>query len=336
MARPDGAVWGNSCGARVAGVALALGVGCAIAAVGAPEAWASPAGSSESATGTATSATGPDRGISPRKATGRKAPTRPTVGSPPSRLTRPAVESGEPDGAREAGPPTRVNLLAPQPAAPSPAPVVLGALAAAVRRETGQKPEANVAGATSVSATLTETETTAQQPVSTGIGRKFMKVVIFKGLPFSLPRQTRIFVKHVSGQAIFTDCSVYDLNNVDQLDWNKLSGITFTPLRPDTDAIMVAWRYNVSTNEFEIAPYYNVDRARILPTKDEIISVPIGSTFDFDVDYQGVTLTYGDKVVYKPAPAGLTPNFWTSVRISPWFGGTSLPPRTLSLFLRFA
>lgn len=158
-------------------------------------------------------------------------------------------------------------------------------------------------------------------------------IVIFKGTHFSLPRQTVLWVKNVTGHATFTDNSIYDLNNEDQYDWNKLTGITFTPLRPDTNAIMVAWRYNLTSQMFEIGPYYNMDLARIMPTDDQIISVPLGDEFDFAVDYNGITLTYGDQTVYKPLPEGLVPNFWTSERISSWFGGTSVAPKTVSYFM---
>lgn len=161
-------------------------------------------------------------------------------------------------------------------------------------------------------------------------------IVIFKGTHFSLPRQTVFWVKEVTGHATFTDNSTYDLNNEDQYDWNKLTGITFTPLRPDTDAIMVAWRYNVDSQMFEIGPYYNLDLARIMPTDDEIISVQLGDEFAFAVDYNGITLTYGDQTVYKPLPEGLVPNFWTSERISSWFGGTSVAPKTVSYFMHLS
>lgn len=189
-------------------------------------------------------------------------------------------------------------------------------------------------------ASLRKSGASARQPATTAadsaafpyIGRG-TPIVILKGLHFSLPRQTVLWVKEVNGHATFTENSIYDLNNEDQYDWNKLTGITFTPLRPDTDAIMVAWRYNLNSQMFEIGPYYNMDLARIMPTDDQIISVPLGEEFDFAVDYNGITLTYGDQTVYKPLPEGLVPNFWTSERISSWFGGTSVAPNTVSYFM---
>lgn len=177
--------------------------------------------------------------------------------------------------------------------------------------------------------------TTAADSAAIPVGRG-TPIVIFKGTHFSLPRQTVLWVKKVTGHATFTENSIYDLNNVDQYDWNKLTGITFTPLRPDTDAIMVAWRYNLNSQMFEIGPYYNKDLARIMPTDDQIISVPLGEEFDFAVDYNGITLTYGDQTVYKPLPEGLVPNFWSSERISSWFGGTSVAPKTISYFMHLS
>ncbi len=96
---------------------------------------------------------------------------------------------------------------------------------------------------------------------------------------------------------------------------------------------MVAWRYNVTTQMFEIGPYYNADFARIMPTPSEIISVPLGQEFRYSLDDDGITLEYGDRAVYKPIPANLSPNVLTASRINGWFGGTSVAPKTISYFL---
>ena len=158
-------------------------------------------------------------------------------------------------------------------------------------------------------------------------------IVTLKGWQLALPPQMVFFVKQVVGTATFTDDTKYDLHNVDQYDWNKLTGISFTLLHPDDNAIMVAWRYNVDTQMFEIGPYYNMDFARIMPTDDEIISVPVDQKFTFNVDYQGITLRYGDTVVYKPLPEGLHPNQLSAFRINSWFGGTSNAPKTIWYYM---
>lgn len=178
---------------------------------------------------------------------------------------------------------------------------------------------------------------TPRQPVASASSARNSlrnRIVIFKNTQLAVPLQMVFFARRVSGEATFTENSAYDLHNVDQYDWNKLTGISFTLLRPDTDAIMVAWRYNVDTGMFEVGPYYNVDLARIMPDDSEIISVPVNEPFTFSADYQGITVQYGDTMVYKPIPEGLHPHQLSAFRINSWFGGTSRAPKTISFYLR--
>jgi hypothetical protein len=162
------------------------------------------------------------------------------------------------------------------------------------------------------------------------------KITFLKGTHFAIPGSLGLFIKKVYGTGTFTPDSAYDLKDVDQYDWNKFSGIAFTPLQPDKNSAMVGWRYNLNTREYEIAPFYNVNRQRILPNETtEVISVPADATFHYNVDYSGITLTYGDKTVFKAYPLGLTPNVWTASRVSGWFGGNEAAPRTLSYYLSF-
>lgn len=208
-----------------------------------------------------------------------------------------------------------------------PAPAQIAVTASAAARDTEQQ----------VSSTAAVTSaTTAVRASQNAQGFGFLnKFVIFKYIPFSVPRRPAFFVKTVTGSSRFTENSIYDVQSVDQYDWNKLTGISFNFFRPDKNALMVAWRYSFADNDFEIAPYYNVDLARILPNEQtEVIKVPIGQSFDFTVDYSGITLTYGNQTVFKPIPADLPTNQLTAFRVRPWFGGTSLPPKTLSLYLK--
>ena len=161
------------------------------------------------------------------------------------------------------------------------------------------------------------------------------QITIYKGTHFAIPNSFGYFITETVGTGTFTSNTVYDLTDVDQYDWNKFTGIAFTPLEPDRNSAMVGWRYNLRTQEFEIAPFYNVDKVRILPNEaTEVISVPAGETFTFDVNYTGVTLGYDGKTVTKPYPVGLTPNVWTAARVSGWFGGNEVAPRTVSYYLR--
>lgn len=162
-------------------------------------------------------------------------------------------------------------------------------------------------------------------------------ITILKGTHFAIPNSFGYFTKRVSGTGTFTTDTAYDLKDEDQYDWNKFTGIAFTPLEPDRNSVMVGWRYNLASKEFEIAPFYNVDKKRILPNEQtEVISVPAGETFDYFVDYTGVRISYGGQTVYKPFPEGLKPNVWTASRVSGWFGGNETAPRTISYYLKIA
>ena len=172
-----------------------------------------------------------------------------------------------------------------------------------------------------------------QGRVSVPLDQRQTTYTILPSIPPGLPLVTIPWIKQVNGFGSFTTNSIYNLNNADQYDWNKLTGISFS-IPGDVNSSMVAWRYNVQDQVFEIAPFFNVNKARILPQQSEIITVPIGDTYGFNVDYDGITISYGNQAVFKATPVGLTPNFWTSYRVSVWFGGTSLPPNLIQLRMR--
>lgn len=162
-------------------------------------------------------------------------------------------------------------------------------------------------------------------------------VTVYKGLHAGIPGSPAFFVKQVSGTGTFIPDSAYDLKDVDQYDWNKVTGIAFSPLQHDRNSALVGWRYNLTTQEFEIAPFYNVNTARILPDeRTEVISVPAGETFQYTVDYSGVSISYNGRTMFKPYPPGLSPNVWTASRVSGWFGGNEAAPRTLSYYVKIA
>lgn len=215
------------------------------------------------------------------------------------------------------------TAVAPDPAvAPSTEPTIQSAAAVAPRRETRRSAVADTPAVQSAGITF---------PWCDPRGRQ---ITIYKGTHFAIPNNFGYFITETVGTGTFTTNTTYDLKDVDQYDWNKFTGIAFTPLEPDRNSAMVGWRYNLTTQEFEIAPFYNVDKVRILPNeRTEVISVPAGETFTFDVNYTGITLKYGGREVYKAYPVGLVPNVWTAARVSGWFGGNEVAPRTVSYFI---
>ena len=285
---------------RIGGLAVALGVGGAVAIGLAAEASAAPSEPSAPSVRGATADTA-------RSVTARA--TKPTAhrrASPSAAAAAPAVPKPSAATSRRVSVAVPVSAVttAPTPVAQATPADIFSSLATRIAGIFGWDPR----------------------------GRQ---ITIYKGTHFAIPNSFGLFIRQAAGTGTFTADTVYDLGDVDQFDWNKFSGIAFTPLEPDRDAAMVGWRYNLTSQEFEIAPFYNVNKARILPNElTEVISVPAGQTFQFLVDYTGITLTYGDTTVYKPYPTGLTPNVLTAARVSGWFGGNEVAPRTVSYYLK--
>lgn len=311
---------------RIGGLAAALGIGAAVATGLAASASAAPTDGERSAVSSARAVSG-DSGVArsetsrgPRRAaTGRDSET---IAKPAAAAVRAAASVAVSASAATDSTPVRPARRALQRASVS-APVVAAGEVASV-------------------ATVPVTAASAFNPISGIIDAlrqlfcdpRGRRITIYLGTHFAIPNNFGFFIRDVTGTGTFTANSTYDLGDSDQYDWNKFTGIAFTPLEPDRNSVMVGWRYNLTSQEFEIAPFYNVDKVRILPTPQDIISVPVDQTFQYHVDYDGVTLTYGDTTVVKAFPEGLTPNVWTAARVSGWFGGNRAAPRTISYFLK--
>ncbi len=317
---------------RLSGLAVAFGIGAAVALACAGEASASP---DDPGNGrgrhTASAAGSEDHGS--RAGSARR--TREGEAPAPDRGERRKSFSPNADSAADPARPkpaatVRTARRAPVAAAVDPAPVA---------REAREAPAADVPKAVTPPlvtppAAPPPTAAAQTQPVQpTLFDPRGHLVTIYKGTHFAIPNPWAIWVRKVSGDATFTADSRYDLEDEDQYDWNKLAGITFTPWRPERDAGMVVWRYNLQNQMYEVGPFFDVDFAYVFPTDDEIISIPAGATFDYAVDYDGITVSYGDRSVHKPLPQDLRPNFWTSARVTGWFGGSEVAPRTVSYYL---
>jgi hypothetical protein len=210
--------------------------------------------------------------------------------------------------------------------------------AAAARQPVPHLPAASVRAdrrsvRTAVAPTTAPSAATASKPYPRWDSRGRL-ITIYKGTHFVIPNRWALWVTKESGDATFTADSAYDLKDEDQYDWNKLGGITFTPWRPDRNSSMVVWRYNLQNGMYEIGPFFNVDFAYVFPDDDQIITVPADQMFSYTVDYNGISVSYGDITVHKATPGDLKPNFWTSARVTGWFGGSEVAPRTVSYYQR--
>jgi hypothetical protein len=163
---------------------------------------------------------------------------------------------------------------------------------------------------------------------------------IRKGWHFSLPRRPSFFVSNVFAWGRFTEDTTYVLEGADQHDWNKLTGISFNPFKPNQNAIMVAWRYDVERNIFQIAPYFNANGNKILPKEEEIVDVKIAQNFAVFVSNHYVVMYLEERYrkfscnVFK-VPKELETTKGISFRVQPYFGGNKKSPTVIKLELLF-
>ena len=155
-----------------------------------------------------------------------------------------------------------------------------------------------------------------------------------KGSHFSSPRIPKFFVRRLWGWAAFDEKAVYDIGP-EQDDWNKLTGISFNPLKPDKNALMVAWRWNPKLTLFEVAPYINDDSKKIFPLESEILRLKFNQGFRFVVEYEKIVIIREESNIVIRKTAAIKTNYLTSFRIQPYFGGNSVAPRNLSVQMNF-
>ncbi len=343
---------------RVGGLAAALGVGVVISLASSAPAAAEPADSRSDARSATRSESDSNAGSATRRGadperSGNRGPrsvrAAASIAAPVAAAdTRPAPTTRSNRGTTVSpsrpSVPVAESLLAPVPQEPRsevPASAAVTSVAAPRVASAGvvaPVPSSGVPAAVgAVASPATAATSLAGSVQSLFFDPRGRRITFLKGTHFAIPSSFAFFTRRVTGTGTFTTDTVYDLKDEDQFDWNKFTGIAFTPLEPDRNSVMVGWRYNLTSREFEIAPFYNVDKKRILPNEQtEVISVPAGQTFDYDVDYTGVRISYGGKTVYKPYPEGLKPNIWTAARVSGWFGGNETAPRPLSYYLNIA
>jgi uncharacterized protein affecting Mg2+/Co2+ transport len=154
--------------------------------------------------------------------------------------------------------------------------------------------------------------------------------------------------RFVSKPEILRWCARFDTNSlyvlrdkngkidVDQYDWLKLHGMTFTPLRTMYNTAMVGWRYNVEKDSFELNAYFHQGGERFF--NDKHIRVAVNEAFETEIrlDYRTKTITLSIitlRGILRESRSYPYKRFPSKVfLIHPFFGGTSAAPHKVSLF----
>ncbi len=123
--------------------------------------------------------------------------------------------------------------------------------------------------------------------------------------------------------------AAYDHGNADQMDWNKLLGVSFHLFTNHENSFMLGWRWNVDTQLFEINAYQHVDGS----TKytDTLFTVPHDSWLQgvANIDYRRDQVRLSVKVAHGVAVEHVFQ--FSRLRkltreINAWFGGNLPAP----------
>lgn len=154
----------------------------------------------------------------------------------------------------------------------------------------------------------------------------------------SVPFTPKCWIKSIKGRFEFTSKSIYNFDNIDQFDWNKLCGISWNPFQPNQNALMLGWRYRPDIKKFEVCPYINYNGRNIpyeLP--EQILTFEIRDLGEFFIDKEEISFRNCEqkgKVSIK-VPPGVSGHWLTSFRVQPWFGGNNVAPNQVELNLSF-
>lgn len=130
----------------------------------------------------------------------------------------------------------------------------------------------------------------------------------------------------------------YDLDNLDQRDWNKLNGITNALFgnAQYSQTFMLAWRYNVVTEKFEVGAYLHdhPQQQRSTPEDNGCIWELDGETC-----VVRVILVKDIMVVYiNEQQFNIDTNIrfnWLTRATNPWFGGNNPAPKFIHYDVEF-
>lgn len=151
----------------------------------------------------------------------------------------------------------------------------------------------------------------------------------------------------------FSALSVYELGDIDQCDWNKLTGVSFHLASTTNNSLLVAWRYD-RAGFFWVAPYYhqsgNTYWSNVLCTDFHVPNTPDETLVAIRADFGDIIETHINIVRDMNCAAvtiinqttGETSFFEVSYdfelekirEVYPWFGGNETAPNDIYLSRR--
>ena len=162
-----------------------------------------------------------------------------------------------------------------------------------------------------------------------------VNMYVLKGGNGFMPRGLSWSKKQIySYEFKFTPSCIYNFDDEDKYDWNKLMGISYNFFHNRGNVCMVGWRY--LNEKFELAPYLYVNGQR--QTYDPIAFVDVDTWFRVIIkkDYSNEILIEVIPHLYNSEPVVFAHQFPINTlnhtrEIHPWFGGTKSAPHNMCI-----
>jgi hypothetical protein len=133
----------------------------------------------------------------------------------------------------------------------------------------------------------------------------------------------------------------YDSLGADNLDWNKLGGITRAISANNIDSLLIGWRpLPTEPGYFQLCIYENIGKTN-QPQEDKLRVVAAGERFSIEFQPNATTGQY-DVYFFRTTSmeywgtSRFRQRFSLFRRIGLWFGGTSLAPQEMSIRAGFS
>ena len=134
--------------------------------------------------------------------------------------------------------------------------------------------------------------------------------------------------------ALFDESCRYDLGNVDQLDVNKLFGVSFG--NHESNSIRIGWAYNLESQKMDIYTYTYENSVRNI---NKIGSCNIGEEVSIQLKLNFSNSSYQTTSSIS-TPADQIFNYeYPSLRVGyylyPYFGGNNPAPHDMTIYMDF-
>lgn len=165
------------------------------------------------------------------------------------------------------------------------------------------------------------------------------KIIHIKGFNFSILPKYSIIRRPTEANytVILNDSCKYNLDNGDQVDWNKLSGFTNNLFGSaiKSQTVMIAWRYYEDSFQFGLYLHDYPNKNRILPEDIEVIytTQKYDTTIKLLMDDIGQLSVFFDDKEYD-VPYQIKLNKYVRY-VNSYFGGNRLTPQNMHYHLYY-